>query len=34
MGDEDKGLIKSTGEIGVEHGLWFVHKSGEISSKY
>lgn len=34
MGDEHKGIIKWTGDIGVEHGLCFVHKSGEILSKY
>ena len=34
MGDEHKGIIKWTGDIGVEHGLCLVHKSGEILSKY
>ena len=33
-GDEHKGTIKWTGNIGVEHGLCFVKKSGEILSKY
>ena len=34
MGDEHKGIIKWMGDIGTEHGLCFVHKSGEIFSKY
>ena len=34
MGDEHKGIIKWTDDIGVEYCLCSVNKSGEILSKY